>query len=304
MVSPAAEQIEIALDDQRAAFTVTGATLRDYSLGERSIVDGFAPDEVCPASNGQLLAPWPNRIADGCYDFAGSRHQLRIDEPELGNAIHGLVRWEKWRVERAGADRVRFGHRLSAQPGYPFPLDLSVEYRLSRSGLVVTFRATNLGETPCPFGFGAHPDYLLRDQAVEPVELCVPACEWLEVDERAIPIGHQPVAGTPLDFREPHPIGSVRIDHAFTGLDRDRQEIACITLRDDFDEIRLWQDHTLDFVQIYTGDTLPEPQRRRRSVAVEPMTCAPNAFNSGDGLRLLYPEVPFECRWGIEVAAA
>jgi aldose 1-epimerase len=301
MVPPAAEQIEIAHGAQRAAFTVTGATLRAYRVADRPVLDGFSEDEVCPGASGQLMAPWPNRIAGGRYDFAGGHHQLPIDEPELGHAIHGLVRWEKWRVAVRAADRVRFAHRLCAQPGYPFPLDLSVEYRLASDGLVVTFRAVNLGETPCPFGFGAHPYYLLRDETVENVELCVPAREWIDVDERSIPTAHRPVAGSPLDFREPHRIGSARLDHAFTGLDRDRREVASITLRDESEEIRLWQDRTLEFVHIYTGDTLPEPERRRRSVAVEPMTCAPNAFNSGDGLRVLDPEVPFECRWGIEV---
>jgi len=304
MVPRTDEPIEIALRDQHAAFTVTGATLCAYGVGDRPILDGFAADQVCPGASGQLLAPWPNRIADGTYAFAGSRHHLPIDEPEFGNAIHGLVRWEKWRVDRLSADRVRFGYRLCARPGYPFPLDLSVEYRLARSGLVVTFRATNLGETECPFGYGAHPYYLLRDRSVENVELCVPAREWLEIDERSIPIGHQPVAGTPLDYREPHRIGASRLDHEFTGLDRDREDVARITLRDEVDEIRLWQDRMLDFVHVYTGDTLPEPERRRRAVAVEPMTCAANAFNSGDGLRVLHPKVPFECRWGIEVLAA
>src|SRR6185503_485936 len=186
MVPPASEEIEIADRTQRAAFTVTGATLRSYNVGDRAILDGFGEGEICPGASGQLMAPWPNRIADGRYAFAGGHHQLPIDEPELGHAIHGLVRWEKWRVARHTTDRVRFAHRLSAQPGYPFELDLSVEYRLARSGLVVTFRALNLGETPCPFGFGAHPYCLLRDENVESVELCVPAREWIEVDERSI----------------------------------------------------------------------------------------------------------------------
>lgn len=302
MVSLGGEQIEITHRDQRATVSTAGATLHAYDVGERPVLDGFSVTEACPAASGQLLAPWPNRIAAGCYDFAGSHHQLPINEPALGNAIHGLVRWVEWDVERRSADRVRLGHRLRAQPGYPFPLNLSVEYRLARTGLVATFRALNVGEAPCPFGFGAHPYYLLRNQAVETVELCVPAREWLEVDEHAIPTARRPVEGTPLDFREPHRIGEAQIDHAFTNLDRDRQEIAAVTLRGDNEEIHLWQDRMFEYVQIYTGDTLPDPERRRRSVAVEPMTCAANAFNSGEGLRLLYPEIPFECRWGIEVA--
>ena len=295
MVSLAAQQIEITHREQRAAISTTGATLRAYAVGERPVLDGFSATEVCPGACGQLLAPWPNRIADGRYDFAGGHHQLPIDEPELGNAIHGLVRWVEWYVEHQAADRVRFGHRLCAQPGYPFPLDLSVEYRLARAGLVVTFCATNLGETPCPFGYGAHPYYLLRNEAVESVELCVPAREWLEVDDRAIPTVRRPVEGTPLDFRKPHRIGEARIDHAFTGLERDRQEIAAVMLRDDNDEIRLWQDRMFDFVRSHrrhaartgtppsfdrggTDDLRPERlQQRRWPAPVVPPDCRANS---------------------------
>ena len=35
----------------------------------------------------------------------------------------------------------------------------------------------------------------------------------------------------------------------------------------------------------------PRESRRRRSLAIEPMTCAPNAFVTGDGLRVLEPEL-------------
>ena len=300
----AGDQVEIENGAHCAVVATVGATLRRYAFGDRPLLDGFDASEVCPAGCGQLLAPWPNRIAGGHYDFAGFHHQLPIDELTLGNVIHGLVRWEHWRVERRRADRVRLVHRLCARPGYPFALDLVVEYRLARGGLVVTFRAENLGESRCPFGYGAHPYYLFPGTAVEAIELFVPAREWIEVDEHAIPTGRKPVAGSPIDFNRPHAIGAARIDHAYTGLERDREDVAEVTLRHDGDEIRLWQDRELDFVQIYTGDTLPEPERRRRSVAVEPMSCAPDAFNSGDGLRVLAPGDAFECRWGITLGSS
>jgi aldose 1-epimerase len=53
-----------------------------------------------------------------------------------------------------------------------------------------------------------------------------------------------------------------------------------------------------DYVMVFSADTLP-PARRRRGLAVEPMTCPPNAFQSGEGLRALQPGESFEASWGI-----
>jgi aldose 1-epimerase len=293
------DQIEIVSGAQRVVVTTLGATLRSYVVGDRPLLDGFEPDELSPGGRGQILVPWPNRIADGRYDLSGKHHQLPIDEPDLGHAIHGLVRWAEWLVEYRAADFARFRHRLSGRPGYPFPLDLSVEYRVSPSGLMVSFGATNVGTASCPFGAGAHPYFRFAGTLVDAIELCVRATQWLQVDARSIPRGRQPVEGSPCDFRAPRVIGLSRLDHAFTDLERDRDGIAQVLLRSGGDETRVWQDRSFDFVQVYTGDTLPDRVRRRHGVAVEPMSCAPNAFNSGDGLRVLAPGEAFEGRWGI-----
>jgi aldose 1-epimerase len=61
----------------------------------------------------------------------------------------------------------------------------------------------------------------------------------------------------------------------------------------------LWLDASYPFLMLFTGDTLPDAARRRRSLGVEPMTCAPNAFQSRDGLRTLAPGESISCAWGI-----
>ncbi len=293
------EQIEIASGAHRATITSVGATLRAYSAGGRAVIDGFDADEVCPGGRGQILMPWPNRIASGRYEFAGRREQLPIDEPELGHAIHGLVRWAGWQIDTRAADAVRLRHRLEARRGYPFPLELAVEYRLSPSGLAVTFHATNVGRVPCPFGAGAHPYFRVGEARADAVELNVRAAEWLDVDTRSIPTRRRPVDGSHVDFRRPRLIGSAHVDHAFTGLERDDAGIARIRLRADRQELEIWLDRSFGFVQVFTGDTLPDRTRRRHGIAVEPTSCAPNAFNSGDGLMVLAPGGSFEGRWGI-----
>src|SRR5262249_47784799 len=190
------DQIVLELGAQRAVVATVGATLREYEVAGRAVLDGFLADQVCPGGRGQLLAPWPNRVADGRYSFAGQRYQLPIDEPGLGHAIHGLSRWSGWRVEHRAADVARLRLSLPARPGYPFEVELAVQYRLTRDGLVVDLQATNTGSEPCPFGAGAHPYFTFPGTRVDAIELCVRAEEWLEVDERSIPRARRPVEGS------------------------------------------------------------------------------------------------------------
>jgi aldose 1-epimerase len=298
-MSLSGEQLEIFCGTQRAVVTTVGGTLRAYDIGDRPVVDGFDSDEISPGGRGQVLMPWPNRIADGRWEYDGRRQQLPIDEPELGHAIHGLVRWAEWRIVHLGPGVAWLRHKLCARPGYPFWLDVGVEYRLSPAGLAVTFTATNVGELPCPFGAGQHPYFVFPDRDVNAVELCVHAEDWLETDARSIPRAWRPVSGNKVDFRRPRVIGPALLDHAFTDLERDGDGLAQVLLRDGGHQIRIWQDRNFGYVQVFTGDTLADRARRRQALAVEPMSCAPNAFNSGEGLRMLAPGETFQGRWGV-----
>jgi len=290
---PSGDQIELALDDQEAVVTEVGAGIRTYSVGGRDVLDGYSVDELASSGRGQLLIPWPNRIRDGAYELDGRRHQLDLNEPARSNAIHGLVRWSSWSVSERGADRAVLDHVLRPRPGYPFTLELQVEYLLSADGLTVVTSATNAGGETCPYGAGAHPYLTVRGETVDEAVLRVPARSVLEADERGIPVGSGPVEATELDFRDPRPVGPTRLDHCFTDLDRDEDGRVRVAIG----ETTLWADESYPYLMIFTGDGLPDVERR--SLAVEPMTCAPNAFVSGDGLILLEPGESHAAAWGI-----
>jgi aldose 1-epimerase len=296
---PSGRQLELRLGDQRAVVVEVGAGIRSYAVDGRELLDGYGPDKMATSGRGQVLMPWPNRIEDGVYEFAGARHKLPLTEPDAQNAIHGLVRWVPWSVARHDGERARLEHTLHPQPGYPFSVAVSVEYSLSADGLRVASTATNVGREPCPFGSGAHPYLTLGTETVDPIVLGAPGGSVLQVDERGIPVGAQPVDGTEYDFRQPRPIAATKLDHAFTDLDRDDDGLARVVLRHpDTDEtLTLWLDDSYRYVQLFTGDPLPSVQRR--SLAVEPMTCAPNAFRSGDGLIVLEPGGTITAAWGI-----
>jgi aldose 1-epimerase len=299
--APTGEQFDIVHGDQRATIVELGAALRAYEVGGRPRLDGYEHDEMCTGSRGQVLLPWPNRIAGGTYRFGGTDHPLAWNEPQKHNAIHGLVRWSRWNVDRAAADRVTLSHTLLPQPGYEFTVAFTLEYALGDDGLDVRVDATNLGAEPCPFGAGFHPYLRLDTERIDELELSSPASAYYLANADQIPTARAPVDDTELDFRAPRLIGSTRMDTAFTGLERGADGRATVTLRDprSGDAVSMWCDERFDYLMVFTGDALPDPQRRRTGLAVEPMTCAPDAFRSGDGLLVLEPGETCTGRWGI-----
>ena len=299
MIAGSGEQIEIVAGDQRAVIVEVGGGLHAYCAGERDLLDGFPADGPSTSGRGQVLIPWPNRLEDGSYDFGGRRHQLPLTEPEHGNAIHGLVRWVPWEAAEREPNRVVMEHVLYPQPGYPFTLQIRIEYALSDDGLSVQTTANNAGAERCPYGAGAHPYLTVGTETVDGVALHVPAREVLRANERGIPVDSVAVDGSPYDFRNPRPIGSTQLDHAFTGLERGEDGLARISLHDPGDgaDLTLWVDASYPYVMVFTGD--PVPDVNRRSIAVEPMTCPPNAFRTGTDLIVLEPGASHTGAWGL-----
>ena len=297
---PSGRQLELSHGNQRAVVVEVGGGLRTYRVDGHAVVDGYAEHEQCNSGRGQVLLPWPNRLEDGSYEFDGRRHQLPLDETEHQNAIHGLVRWVSWSVGERDGDRVVLEHTLHPQPGYPFSLALTIEYALTDEGLRVTSSATNVGDRPCPYGSGQHPYVTLGAESVDTLELRAPGQTVLHVDDRGLPTGAVPVEGTEFDFREPKAIGETKLDNAFTDLERGDDGRARVELRDPDggSALTFWQDESYGYLQLFTGDPLPSVGRR--SLAVEPMTCAPNAFRTGDGLLVLEPGATATASWGIQ----
>lgn len=299
---PAGEQWTIGHGRQQLVVCEVGATMRQYTVGDQAVLDGFGPGEWSHSGRGQVLAPWPNRLGDGRYEFAGVPAQAALDEPERGNAIHGLVRWMAWHLEAKAQNVLVASCRLHPTPGYPYTLDLRIEYRLGRDGLSVTTTAANPGERTLPFGLGFHPYLTVGSERVDTARLRLPAERRLVLDARSLPTGEvQPVGGTEYDFTDGRAIGPTRMDTAFTGLVRDDDGLAWASLADPSTDrsVDLWVDDRFSHLMCFTGDALPDPARRRTAVAVEPMTCPPDAFRSGRDLVVLEPGQQWEGSWGL-----
>jgi aldose 1-epimerase len=256
VIAPSGEQHELVHGNSRVVVVEVGAGLREWD----GVLVGYGVEEMCGGGRGQVLAPWPNRIESGSYEWDGEQHQLPVDETSTGSSIHGLARWASWQLVEREPARAALEHVLHPQPGYPFTLRLRVEYELGDSGLAVRTTAENVGDRASPFGAGHHP-YL------------------------AAPTGR--VDDLVLDGEQ---IGDRRLDETWHRPGGWRIDLGAAAV---------WAGASWPYIQVFTGDL---PDIERRGLAVEPMTCPPQAFRTGESLIRLEPGETFSGEWGIEPA--
>ena len=284
----------------RATVASVGASLRELTLDGRNLVVPFDAADVRPAFRGATLAPWPNRVVDGTYSFAGIDHQLSLTEPARHHALHGLAGWLDFAAIEQDGDHLVLGGTVEAQAGYPFRLELRVAFRLDESGLHWSVSALNTGSLAAPFGTAPHPYLVAGDGRVDDWMLELPADAVLTVTEdRLIPVGLEAVEGGEFDFRSSRAIAGTFIDHAFTDLRRDAQGTASVrVLTASGNGVGMTWAQDCPWVQVHTAD-LPDSVISRIGLAVEPMTCPPDAFNSGTDLLVIEPGDSASAGWRI-----
>lgn len=278
--------------DYRARVSEIGAGLVSLHRGDRALTPPWAADQLPPMSCGAVLIPWPNRLRDGRYNFDGVDYQLSLSEPARQNASHGLVRWERWDCIDRDEGSVTLALALVPQTGFPFELGLRLRYALdAERGLTVALTVDNLGVHRAPFGAGFHPYLDFGGHDLDHAEVAVPARTMLITDERQIPVGREPVAGTPYELWPRRPLGSLRLDHGYTDLVGNHVSVSVGGRTTE-----LWWSEEFRYLQVFTP---PIERFGATALAVEPMTCPANAFNSGDGLIVLEPGAQWSAEWGI-----
>jgi aldose 1-epimerase len=282
---------------QRAVVNARGGALRSYQVGDAQVIDGWADQELPPAFNGAVLAPWPNRLRDGRWRMDGAEHQLPINETDRQTALHGLVMWADWQLIRHRAASITLGCRVTAQPGYPFGLQLRVGWTLTDVGLRCDLAADNVGNQPAPFGIATHPFFGFEEHRVDELTLTLPARKVLRTDDRLLPLE---LVDADERFRTGLRLAGVELDTSFTGLERDPDGRCRLRLAAESASLTIWADDSFRWWQVYTGDRFPAGDDRiRRSVAIEAMTCGPDAFNTGQDVPLLEPGQGWRGSWGV-----
>ena len=286
--------VELAVGDVHLAVDTDGGGLRSLRVGGWEVLDGYPAGTVPHGRRGHVLAPWPNRLAHGRYHWHGEAYEVPVTDVSHDAAIHGFVDQLVW--EHLGGyqdeDRAEAGVAVTtdARPGYPWPLQLTVQYVLQPAMLEVIIATRNLGQTAAPFGAGMHP-YLRVGTDADGTALRLPATKRLPLDEQGAPAGPlEPFEGT-IGV-----VGDAVLDVPLTGLTRDAAGWARAEVSGPAGELTLSVDEAWPWLQVFTADTLPGDERRR-SVAVEPNSCPPNAFATGVDVVALEPGETWRGAW-------
>ena len=301
---PIGETIE--LRTPRASADI--GTLAAVLLGLQ--VDGHELTERTPATrlpghgSGIVLAPWPNRVRDARWTHDGVVQQLDVTDPSRGNAIHGLLRNTAYRIRERSDAEVLLGAVIHPQHGWPFLLDTWVRYALADDGLTVTHGARNIGAAAAPWAVGAHPYFRVGEVPIADLTIEVRGGHSLELDDRLVPVAvHEVEPGGPLDLSTPRALGGLDLNVAYQDVATGRAGAAVLTAPDGSRTV-VWQDDAFRWLQVFTPRDFPHvdldgTETPALAVALEPMTAAPDALNSGDGLVWLAPGESWEASWGV-----
>ena len=294
------EQYGLTLDaagrSVRAVITEVAAALRHLSVDGVDITAGYDDDIAPPFGCGIVLLPWPNRVRDGRWTYAGQMMQLDITEPARGNALHGLLRNTPYQLVERTDCSVTLRAPVFPQNGYPFTLDTTVCYTLVSDGLRVMHTVGNVGTACAPVAVGAHPFLAIGDVPTESLTLFVSADRHIDVDDRLNPVGATAVHGTAWDLREGRNVAALNLDDAWSGLTMTDGGSTHWLSAPDGRAVSLWADKQFGYVQVFITREFP---RWGTAVAIEPMTAPADAFNSGQGLRWLGPGERWSASWAI-----
>lgn len=269
--------LEIYSGNSRADIDTLGAYLSSLRIGSVEVLkeskDGHQTHGGCA-----VLSPFANRIRKAEYKFEGVKYGLPKNSGE--HSIHGLLRDYRWNIEKSGNNKLAVLSSVLKHPGYPSELYSKLTYSISEDSFSVGYLAFNTGSANCPLLIGFHPYFLTGNK-------------W-KLDYRGNIIK--------LLYRDQFfPSGETET----ADLKSEDLHISALDNCFRFDgDLRLISDNgtllirrsNMPYLVIYNGTFAGND-----SVAIEPMTGAPDAFNNGIGLLRLRPGESFSCGFGITV---
>ena len=297
---PTGSQVTITHGVQTATITEVGANLREYMVAGIAIVEGFAEDVLPDYCRNQLCYPWINRVG-GPWEFSHRRATPNVDDVPHATANHGLARWRPFEIAEVSPSSCTLSLVLHPLPDYPFLTKLTITYALGDDGLSIHSKVENLDDVVIPFSYGFHPYFGVTTKNLDGATLYIPAERYVAVDDRQLPTDDYPsVAGTKYDFRQPTLLDAKALDVTYAQLTTNDDGWFTCSLEDaNGMTIEISQDAKFPYLQIFTGDHLPEGWNRT-SVAIEPMTSPPDALRSGNDLVTLEPESSWTGTWRIQ----
>jgi aldose 1-epimerase len=243
-----------------------------------------------------LLHPWANRLGGSFYEAAHRKVTLDLSSRLLhldGNRLpmHG-VGWPllSWEVLEARPDRIAARldwDRADLLAIFPFSHRLEMTVTLGSDALRIETALRAGPQGPVPVSFGFHPYFRIPGLPRDRWRLILPAMRRMVSDKRGIPTGEEE--------------SMEAFDSELGGNDFD-QGFAVLEEHPTFSLAGAGRRITVDFLSGYRYAQVFAP-RDKNYVAIEPMTAATNALESGWGLRQVAPGDEFRAAFGVTVGS-
>lgn len=239
--------------------------------------DDFKKNVTSKGFLGSKLSPFVCRLNKGKYHFGEKDYTIEKFYLEK-NAIHGVLFDKEFIVTGESANdfhaSVTMKYKYRAEDkGYPFNYDCIVTWQLEADNkLTVTTECINKDEGLIPMQDGWHPYFTLGD-SVDNLQLEFQSHELVEFDEALIPTKKLVPYSEFVSLKK---IGSTFLDNCFTLNVESCQPLCVLRNPDKGIEVELHPDHSYPYLQIYTPP-------HRKSIAIENISGAPNAFNNAMG---------------------
>ena len=301
MLRPTGEQFTLRNGDAQAEIAALAAIVRSLRIGDVDVTEPTPVDALPSHGSSIVMAPWPNRVRDAVWALDGEPQRLDVTDPELENAIHGLLRNTAYRAREQTEAELTLGAAVYPQHGWPFLLDTWVRYSLQPDGLTVTHGVENLSGRRAPWAVGAHPYFRVGATPVEQLTLTITGDRWIELDDHLNPVAEHSVEGTGHDLRSGRLVGDLDLNTDYTGLATGPGGSAWLTAPDGA-TVTVWQDAEFGWLQTFTPRDFPGAQGPGLAIALEPMTAPADALNTGEGIHWLEPGERWEASWGVRYA--
>jgi aldose 1-epimerase len=254
----------------------------DGNVIDIPFADKFANNEN-PYHPSALLSPWVNRVRNGNYSFEGRNYQLPINEPNLGNAIHGLLARKPFELCQDNS-KATLSYRYTAEEkAYPFPFEMRLTYSFTEENIFqLCFTAKNTGEGNLPFACGWHPYFNLTEGNLADWSIRFDSVSKFHSDSQMIPLREEN-----YDARAGVNLGEEVLDNVFR-LKSKEKHITQLYNKSKKESL-YFEQSSIDFPFLVVF--APE---NSNCVAIEPMSANTDAFNTGDGLRILAPGESFD----------
>lgn len=282
----------------KATVSTVGAALLELSIDSKRLIT--KPKDPLKTFSGSVLAPWQNRLSKGEWvDSDGQTQSLPINEPELNNALHGIVYATEFLIREQTDSKITLGTLLAAQAGYPYSLDVEISYELNEIGLVCDFVVRNISDSVAPFAIGFHPYFLISETAQ--TSLTIPADSYYTQDANKIPVSKQEVDGTAFDFRSAKSLADAKLDDYFTDLITANGETVSRLETGDW-ALELRQSSVLSHLVVYLTHIYESEGGKVSAIALEPATAPANALASKEGLSYIKPDEKLTGSWSLRLA--